>query len=73
MLRHQYSSEFQLAADKELQELTKKGTYKWVSKGTSKTTPLPLLWVFKYKFDTDGYLDKFKARICVRGDLQTTE
>jgi len=32
--------------------------------------PLPLLWVFTYKFDTDGYLTKFKARICVRGDLQ---
>ena len=33
---------------------------------------LPLLWVFKYKFDIDGYLEKFKARICVRGDLQDT-
>jgi hypothetical protein len=29
--------------------------------------------VFKYKFDTDGYLIKFKARLCVRGDLQSTE
>ena len=28
-------------------------------------------WVFTYKFDTDGYLTKFKARICVREDLQT--
>jgi hypothetical protein len=33
---------------------------------------LPLLWVFKYKFDNEGYLIKYKARICVRGDLQTT-
>jgi Reverse transcriptase (RNA-dependent DNA polymerase) len=32
-----------------------------------------LLWVFKYKFDTDGYLTKFKARLCVQGDLQSTE
>jgi hypothetical protein len=32
-----------------------------------------LTWVFKYKFDTNGYLKKFKARICVRGDLQSTE
>ena len=23
-----------------------------------------------YKFDTDGYFFKFKARICIRGDLQ---
>ncbi|KAF2136522.1 uncharacterized protein K452DRAFT_343066, partial [Aplosporella prunicola CBS 121167] len=28
--------------------------------------------VFKYKFDEHGYLIKVKARICVRGDLQTT-
>jgi Reverse transcriptase (RNA-dependent DNA polymerase) len=35
--------------------------------------PLPLLWVFKYKLDTDGFLTKFKARLCVRGDMQVTE
>ena len=29
-----------------------------------------MIWVFTYKFDTDGYLVKFKARLCVRGDLQ---
>ena len=28
------------------------------------------MWVFTYKFDTNGYLIKYKARICVRGDLQ---
>jgi hypothetical protein len=26
--------------------------------------------VFTYKFDRQGFLQKFKARICVRGDLQ---
>jgi Reverse transcriptase (RNA-dependent DNA polymerase) len=31
---------------------------------------IPLTWVFTYKLDTDGYLTKFKARICVRGDFQ---
>ena len=30
------------------------------------------MWVFKYKFDSEGYLLKYKARICVRGDLQAT-
>ena len=34
--------------------------------------PLPLLWVFSYKLDKDGYLLKYKARLCVRGDLQIT-
>src|SRR5437667_8844450 len=31
---------------------------------------LPVRWVFIYKFNTDGYLEKFKSRLCVRGDLQ---
>jgi hypothetical protein len=30
---------------------------------------LPLKWVFLYKTDSNGFLSKFKARICVRGDL----
>lgn len=34
---------------------------------------IPLIWVFTYKFDTEGYLLKFKARLCVRGDLQFIE
>lgn len=34
---------------------------------------LPLMWVFKYKFDCDGYLTKYKARLVVRGDFQSTE
>ena len=35
--------------------------------------PLLLLWVWTYKFDINGFLTKYKARICVRGDLQMTE
>ncbi|KAF4413571.1 Retrovirus-related Pol polyprotein from transposon TNT [Colletotrichum fructicola Nara gc5] len=31
---------------------------------------LPLRWVLTYKFDKHNRLVKFKARICVRGDLQ---
>ena len=31
---------------------------------------LPLIWVFIYKFNTDGYLAKYKAQLCVRRDLQ---
>ena len=31
---------------------------------------MPVLWAFTYKTDTNGYLTRFKVRICVRGDLQ---
>lgn len=34
---------------------------------------LPIRWVFKYKSDENGFLTRFKARICVRGDLQIIE
>lgn len=48
--------------------MTKK-TFEHV-KQTDSIHPIPLRWVFTYKFDESGYLLKFKARICVRGDLQ---
>ena len=31
---------------------------------------LPLKWVFTYKTDQDGFISRYKARLCVRGDLQ---
>ena len=37
---------------------------------TSAIRTLPLVWVFTYKFDTNRYLSKYKALLCVRGDLQ---
>src|SRR2546423_2508393 len=66
---HPYREGFQTAATKEYKDLERRNTFKSVLK-TSKMTTLPLIWVFTYKFDTDGYLLKFKARLCVRGDLQ---
>lgn len=34
------------------------------------TKALPVKWVFTYKFDSDVFLTKFKARLCVCGNLQ---
>ena len=34
---------------------------------------LPLKQGFKYKFNSNGYLQKLKARLCVRKDLQITK
>ena len=30
---------------------------------------LPLMWVFKYKMDFDGFIIKYKSRLVVKGDL----
>jgi hypothetical protein len=69
--RHSFAKYWFEAAHTEFAALTKRGTFKKRDR-EKYHRPLPLLWVFKYKFDTDGFLDKFKARICVRGDLQTS-
>jgi hypothetical protein len=60
MERHRFAREFQQAAIKELTELEKRGTYQLVKKSDDKPR-IPLTWVFKYKYDIDEYLDKFKT------------
>ena len=37
------------------------------------TVSIPITWVFKYKFDDQRYLIKYKARLCARDDFQKTE
>jgi hypothetical protein len=69
---HLHSKGFKYAAQKEFQDLESRGTWELVDQSNASTRPLPLKWVFTYKYDTDGYLDRYKARICVRGDLQPT-
>jgi hypothetical protein len=60
--------------EKEYNDLKRWGTFKSVLKEEANNEQiLPLKWVFKYKFDSDGYLQKLKAQLCVRGDLQITE
>ena len=73
LLRHPHASSFQAAITSEINSLRDKGT--WEEIPTNKASPsniIPTMWVFKYKFDEDGYLVKFKARLCARGDLQLT-
>ena len=65
---------FQMAMEKEYNNLKCRGTFKTVPKAeASNEQILPLKWVFKYKFNSNGYLQKHKARLCVCGDLQITE
>jgi hypothetical protein len=71
MLRHRFSQEFQMIAQKEFFELKKRNTFSWIEKANQ--SRIFLIWVFKYKFDIDDYLKKFKTRLCVRDDLQSTD
>ena len=53
----------------ELAALDNKQTWSVVNRPTG-VQVVPLKWVYSYKFDDNGYIGKFKARICVRSDLQ---
>jgi hypothetical protein len=66
---HPYREGFAAAARTEFEALKTMDTFETIPipKGVS---IIPVTWVFKYKVDEDGYLTKFKARLCVRGDLQ---
>ena len=66
-------NQFSQAACQEFEYLQSRGTFKLLPRTAAHSEILPLVWVFKYKLDNDGYLLKHKARLCVRGDLQKTE
>jgi hypothetical protein len=61
------------ASEKEIRSLEEKGT--WVEVGIDEATSkiLPGTWVFRRKRSPDGVIKKYKARYCVRGDLQEGE
>ena len=65
--------EWMKAANAEIESLVKNGTWKEVSVAEAKTRILPGTWVFRRKRTPDGAISKYKARYCVRGDLQETD
>ncbi len=71
MLRHRFSQKFQIAAQKKFFEMKKRSTFSWVEKANQ--SRISLIWMFKYKFDIDDYLKKFKTRLCVRDDFQSID
>ena len=76
MLKHPHAEGFKQAMDTEIKALLVKETWKEVPSDSAskiKKTAIPTTWVFKYKFDEQGYLTKYRARLCARGDLQHTE
>ena len=63
-----------MAIEKEYNNLKRRKKFKTVlKKKVSNKQILSLKWVFKYKFNNNGYLQKLKARLCVYGDLQVTK
>lgn len=80
MLKHEYTVGFKAAQAKEMNKLIEMEAVKFVKLSEIRDCnieqldrPLPLMWVYSYKLDPDGYLLSFKARIVARGDLQSTE
>lgn len=71
MMNHPFRDGFLSACGLEIKNLDGKGTYSTISRPQDRSVQiLPLTWVFTYKFNSNGFLQKLKARICVRGDLQ---
>jgi hypothetical protein len=68
--RHAHGKQFEAASEAEFNKCWKKGTFAKPDITAEHIEAVPLMWVFSYKFDKDGYLYEYKARLVVRGDLQ---
>ncbi|MGB0808420.1 MAG: reverse transcriptase domain-containing protein, partial [bacterium] len=65
-----HREDFLKAAQAEIDALVDKGTWEEDLKSNATTKIVPGTWVFRIKRSSDGSIKKFKARLCVRGDLQ---
>jgi hypothetical protein len=70
LLAHPHRAGFEAAAQIEYNELWKRGTFTSENESDAQEAVIPTQWVFTWKFDEEGYLVKYKARLVVRGDLQ---
>ena len=63
---HPHKEGFILAAQKEYDSLQAKGTFKEVAiKDTNNAYIIPNIWVYTYKLDTNGFLERYKARLVI--------
>ncbi|SLM36577.1 Ribonuclease H-like domain [Lasallia pustulata] len=75
MLRHPHAEGFKQAMAVEITALKSKGTWREVSHNHAVAAgkiPIPTRWVYKNKYNEQGFFVKHKARLCARGDLQKT-
>ena len=67
---HSYKEGFILAIQKEYDSLLAKGTFEEVAiKDTNNAYIILNMWLYTYKFDTDDFLERYKVRLVIRGDL----
>ena len=69
----EHLDEWMAAALKEISSLELHGTWILDDQNNATSKILPGTWVFRIKRAPDGTIIKFKARYCVRGDLQTEQ
>ena len=69
-MNSEHKFEWIKAAEKEISTLEKYDCWEEIPVKEATTKILPGTWVFKVKRAPDGSFKKFKARYCVRGDLQ---
>jgi len=68
---HRYETQFRLAMESEYNKHKDGRTWVEVSDvELAGKRATPLMWRFQYKEGLGGYISGFKARLCVRGDLQ---
>jgi len=67
MLKHPYSAEYKRAMLKEFTSLINRGTFEYKQHTNEKL--VLLIWVYANKFDEDGFLTNFKAKLIAKGDL----
>jgi len=72
-MHSKHTDQYKATMDAEVKALkcAKTWTQMLHSKVPEGATVLPLTWAFKLKCYPDGMPCKFKARLCMRGDLQT--
>ncbi len=69
MLRHSHAEKFLKVAQMKYDAIKTKEIWKIVDKKDDYKL-IFLKWIFIYKFDSDDFLSKYKARIVIRDDLQ---
>ena len=67
--KHPQWSSFGTAIRKEYSNIEAQEVFELIPR-EPEVKPTPLKWDFAYKFDSEGYLVKIKARLCVCGDKQ---